>query len=218
MDKFVITVGRELGSGGKSVAEALARELGVAVYDRRLIEMAAEESGFDRSIFEQADERTSRGWMSALLSYLRSPFTGADAASQSPLSGESLFRIQSDVIRGLAERESCVFVGRCADYILRDHPRPVSLFVTADRADRVERLCASQRIAPAEAGRRIDAADSRRASYYGYFTGRTWGAASSYDLCVNTSRLGIDATVRCLLEYVDRRLGLGRFRPDENLR
>ena len=139
-DKFVINIGRQLGSGGKAVGEAVARRLGIGVYDKQLINLAAEQSGLCPEVFERVDEKESRNLFSTLVAYLRSPFVGSEYAGSNVLSNDALFKIQSDVIRDIAARESCVFVGRCADYILRDHPRAVNVFVAADRADRCERL------------------------------------------------------------------------------
>lgn len=147
-DKFVINIGRQLGSGGKAVGEAVARRLGIGVYDKQLINLAAEQSGLCPEVFERVDEKESRNLFSTLVAYLRSPFVGSEYAGSNVLSNDALFKIQSDVIRDIAARESCVFVGRCADYILRDHPRAVNVFVAADRADRCERLCRQCGITP----------------------------------------------------------------------
>ena len=136
-DKFVINIGRQLGSGGKAVGEALGRRLGVHVYDKQLINLAAEQSGLCTELFEQADEKKSRSLFSSLIGYLRMPFGGDECGMTDVLSSEALFKIQSDVIRDIASRESCIFVGRCADYILRENPRCVNVFLTADDADRI---------------------------------------------------------------------------------
>ena len=145
-DKFVINIGRQLGSGGKAVGEALGRRLGVHVYDKQLINLAAEQSGLCTELFEQADEKKSRSLFSSLIGYLRMPFGGAECGMTDVLSSEALFKIQSDVIRDIASRESCIFVGRCADYILRDHPRAVNVFVTGAPEDRVRRLCEQENV------------------------------------------------------------------------
>lgn len=165
-DKFVINIGRQLGSGGKAVGEAIAQRLGIGVYDKQLINLAAEQSGLCPEVFERVDEKESRNLFSTLVAYLRSPFVGSEYAGSNVLSNDALFKIQSDVIRDIAARESCVFVGRCADYILRDHPRAVNVFVAADRADRCERLCRQCGITPGEAEARMDREDARRAAYY----------------------------------------------------
>ncbi|MDE6623222.1 MAG: cytidylate kinase-like family protein [Alistipes sp.] len=205
-DRFVIAIGRQLGSGGKAVGEAIARRLGIRLYDRQLINLAAEESGFCTEFFERADEKEARRGLSTLIGYLRSPFMDGDSAANNVLSNDALFKIQSDVIRDVAARESCIFVGRCADYILRDDPRCVSVFVTADRADRIERLCRAHGIAPAEAESRMERTDRCRADYYNYYSSRTWGEAATYDLCVNSSVLGVERTAELVLEFAAGKL------------
>jgi cytidylate kinase len=208
MEQFVINIGRQLGSGGRTVGEIIARRLGVKLYDKELINLAARESGICSEFFEKADEKESRGVISTVVGYLRAPFVGDDGGVTNVLSNDALFKIQSDVIRDIAARESCVFVGRCADYILRDHPQAVNVFVAADRADRCERLCRQCGITPGEAEARMDREDARRAAYYNYYSSGTWGMASTYHLCVDSSVLGIDGTVDFVLEFVERKLGV----------
>ena len=207
-NKFVINIGRQIGSGGKSVGEVLARRLGVKLYDKELINLAAQESGLCPEIFEQADEKEAHNRLATLLGYLRAPFVGGDDATGNVLSGEKLFKIQSDVIRDIAARESALFVGRCADYILRDHPRRLSLFLTADDDDRVARICGRTGCSKAEALQAMTRGDVRRADYYNYYSLRTWGAAASYDLCLNTSVLGIDGTAEQILRFAAQKLDL----------
>ena len=206
---FAITIGRQRGRGGRAVGERIARRLGVRFCDRQLINLAAEQSGLCSELFERADEKRSRGLFSALIGYLRAPFAGDDAVAGNVLSGETLFKIQSDVIRELASRESCVFVGRCADYVLRDHPRRLDVFVSASRAARCERLCRLHGIAPAEAEAMMDREDARRAAYYDYYNSRgRWGRAATYHLCIDSSVLGIEGTADCVLGFAARKLGL----------
>ncbi len=206
---FVINIGRQLGGGGMAVGERIARRLGVPLYDRQLIELAARESGLCPAVFERADEREAKGLFATLVGYLRAPFAGYEGGNtNNVLSHEALFKIQSDVIRDLAERQSCIFVGRCADYILRDHPRALSLFLTADTDDRVERLRAAHGWTADEALARMRRTDAARAAYYNYYSARTWGEAATYDLCVNTSRLGVDRTVDFVLSFAAARLDL----------
>ena len=207
-DKFVINLGRQLGSGGKAVGEAVAARLGIGVYDKQLINLAAEQSGICPEIFEKADEKESRNLFATFIGYLRSPFVGSEYSGSNVLSSDALFKIQSDVIRDLASRESCVFVGRCADYILRDHPRTVNIFIAAGRAERIERLCRLHGIAPGEAESLMDRTDARRAAYYNYYSSGTWGMAETYDLCIDSSVLGIDGTTGFVLEFVERKLGV----------
>ena len=207
MDKFVINIGRQLGSGGKAVGELLARRLGIRMYDKQLIALAADQSGIRPEHFEKADEKESRGMLSSLVYYLRAPFCGDNATVANVLSNDALFKIQSDVIRDLAARESCIFVGRCADYILRDHPRAVNVFISADEEDRIERLCRLHGITPEEARTRMRRTDASRADYYNYYSSRMWGEAATYHLCVNSSTLGgEEGTADFILEFASRKL------------
>lgn len=205
-DKFIITIGRQLGSGGRAIGERIAERLGIRMYDRQLLTMAAEQSGLCPEFFEKADEKESRGVLSSLIGYLRSPFAGDTGADNNVLSNDALFKIQSDVIRDIAARESALFVGRCADYILRDNPRCISVFITADRADRIKRLCRMEGITPIAAESLMERTDNQRASYYNYYSSRTWGEAATYGLCINSSLLGIDGTVESIIDFAERKL------------
>ena len=207
-DQFFINIGRQLGSGGKAVGEIIARRLGVKLYDKQLINLAAEQSGICPEVFEKADEKESRSVLSTLIGYLRAPFAGDDGGLTDVLSSEALFKIQSDVIRDVAARESCVFVGRCADYILRDRPRVLNVFIASGRAERRDRLCRLHGIAPAAAEELMGRTDAKRASYYNYFSHGTWGMAATYHLCVDSSVLGVEGTADFVLEYAARKLGV----------
>lgn len=207
-DKFVINIGRQLGSGGKAVGEAVARRLGIGVYDKQLINLAAEQSGLCPEVFERVDEKESRNLFSTLVAYLRSPFVGSEYAGSNVLSNDALFKIQSDVIRDLAEHESCIFVGRCADYILREHPRRVDIFISADDSDRVRRICTRTGCTAEEARTRMERGDAQRADYYNYYSSKTWGAASTYHLCINSSIFGDEGTADFILEFASRKLDM----------
>ena len=125
------------------------------------------------------------------------------------LSNDALFKVQSDVIRRLAAEKSCVFVGRCADYILREHPRCANVFISATKEDRIARLCQMHRIDEEAAEEMIEKADKRRSEYYNYYSYKTWGAAATYHLCVDSSSLGIEETVRFVEEFVAKKLQIG---------
>ena len=204
MEQFVINIGRQLGSGGRTVGEIIARRLGVKLYDKELINLAARESGICPEFFEKADEKESRGVISTVVGYLRAPFVGVTNV----LSNDALFKIQSDVIRAVAARESAVFVGRCADYILRENPRCVNVFLTADDADRIGRIRSRQGCTAEEARAMMERVDARRASYYNYYSSRTWGEAATYHLCVSTSPLGDEGTADFILEFAARKLNM----------
>lgn len=208
MEKFVINIGRQLGSGGRTVGEIIANRLGVQLYDKQLINLAAEQSGLCPELFEKADEKESRGMFSTMIGYLRAPFVGDDGGITNMLSSDALFKIQSDVIREIAARESAVFVGRCADYILRENPRCVNVFVTAGERERCARICRRQDCTPEEARALMERVDTRRASYYNYYSSRTWGVASTYHLCIDSTPLGEEGTADFILEFAARKLNL----------
>lgn len=198
--KIVVTIGRQFGSGGRHIGKQLAEQLGIAYYDKELINLASKESGICGEFFEKADERTS----GSLLKALAMGFSMNNAIFQSNdyLSNESLFRIQSDVIRKVAAEGSCVLVGRCADYILRDYPHCINIFVSASMDDRIRRAMEYNQLSEKDAEEFIRKADKSRASYYNYYTDKTWGAAESYDLCINTSVYGIDRTVEFIRSFI----------------
>lgn len=200
--KFVINIGRQLGSGGRAIAAILAQHYGITAYDRNLIELAAKESGFGQEFFENADERKSYGFFHSIFS--NRAIANALGNNDSCLSNDALFKVQSDIIRDLAEKESCIFIGRCADYILRDHPCSINLFFTADLEDRIAHMSREKGITAEQAEELIEKADSHRADYYNYYSGKTWGAAESYDLCINTSHLGFEGTAEMLINFIDK--------------
>jgi len=203
-DKFVINVGRQLGSGGRQIGEKLASQFGIAFYDKELINLASKESGLGKEFFENADEKKSHSIIGGLLG-LRTNFSN-EVYVNNYLSNETFFKIQSDIIRELAEEKSCVFVGRCADYILRDHPRCINIFITADTDDRVKRVTQDQKLTAAKALEVIEKTDKKRSEYYNYFSNKVWGVAESYHLCINSSVLGIDETVAFIRRFVEQKL------------
>ena len=202
---IIICVGRQLGSGGHDIARMLAMDFNAKYYDRELLNLAAKESGFSEKFFEQNDEK--KGFLRNLLSVQATHFSGA-SLYKSNFSQESLFQFQSDAIRKAAEEGNCVFVGRCADYVLRDMPNVVSVFITASMRDRVEKLLAQRSMSPHQAKRFILDAEEKRATYYNYYTGKKWGAAESYDLCIDSSILGLVETEKLIAEFIRKRLGL----------
>lgn len=201
--KIIITIGRQYGSGGRYVGKKLAEQLGIAFYDKELINLASKESGICGEFFEKADERNS----GSLLKALAMGFSMNNAIFQSNdyLSNESLFQIQSDVIRKVAAEQSCILVGRCADYILRDNENCISVFISARMEDRIRRAVEYVHIEEKEAEEYIRKADKSRASYYNYYTDKIWGAAESYDLCISSSVYGIDETTAFIREFVSKR-------------
>ncbi|NDV47593.1 cytidylate kinase-like family protein [Paludibacter sp. 221] len=208
MDKhIIINIGRQYGSGGRLIGEKLAKKLGFSYYDKELINIASKESGLGKEFFEEADEKKGHGIFSNLLG-IRSNFF-PDDFSYNYLSNETLFKIQSDVIRELASQKSCIFVGRCADYILREHPNCINIFITADIKDRKKRILQRMKDLPEDkAEDMLEKTDKKRSSYYNYYTNKLWGVAGSYDLCINSSFMGVDQTVELIYNTVKERFNI----------
>ena len=205
MDKIIINVGRQLGSGGHDIGRMLALDFGAKYYDRELLNLAAKESGFSEKVFEQNDER--KGFFKGLFN-MGSPHVNSGSVYKSSVSQESLFQFQSDAIIKAASEGSCVFVGRCADYVLRDFPNAVNIFITASMSYRVEQIMNKQHLDEAAAKAFIKKRESQRAEYYNYYTGKKWGHAASYDLCIDSSILGIMETEKIIAEFIRKRFGL----------
>ncbi len=202
---FIINVGRQLGSGGRLIAGRIAQDFDIKFYDKEILSLAAKESGFSEKFFERNDEH--KGFMKVLFSPF-APLMGNGDPYANQLSDESLFKFQSDAIRKAATEHSCVFVGRCADYILRDFPNCVNIFITADMPDRIKRLSELLGISEKEAEKRCLDGDEKRAKYYNYYCAKTWGCADSYDLCINTSATGIDTTSDIVEDFIIHKLHL----------
>ena len=202
-NKIIITIGRQFGSGGRAIGKKLAEHLEIAYYDKELINLASQESGICGEFFEKADEKNS----GSLFKALSMGFSMSNHLYQNKtyLSNESLFQIQSDAIRKVAEQNSCILVGRCADYILRDYPNSIHIFITASWKDRIRRTIEYMHFSEKEAEEFLKKADKARASYYNYYTEKVWGAAESYDLCINSSFYGIDKTVKFIEKFIGLR-------------
>ncbi|MDR2496764.1 MAG: cytidylate kinase-like family protein [Tannerellaceae bacterium] len=196
---YAITIGRQLGSGGKFIGEQLSQRLNIPCYDKELIQLASQESGLEKTIFERVDEKDSYSFMGKYFGF-RSGFMGYSESNY--LCNETLFQIQSDVIRKIAERESAIFVGRCADYILREHPRCLKVFILSDPEERIARIMSDMKLSHADAATFISRIDKKRASYYNYYSQKVWGMATSYDFCFNASKAGFDSIVAMIEGYV----------------
>ena len=205
-EKIIVTIGRQLGSGGRQIGEKLASRLGISFYDKELIQIASQESGLGKEFFEQVDEKTGHSLFTGVIGMYGS--LGGETYSNNYLSNETLFKIQSDVIRELAEQKSAVFVGRCADYVLKDYPRSLNVFISADRNDRINRISEIQQVSEKKAKDIIEKTDRKRAEYYNYYSNKVWGTAGSYHLCINSSVLGIDETVTFIHQFVKQKFGL----------
>ena len=200
--KIIINIGRQLGSGGHDIAKMLARDFGCKFYDKELLNLAAEESGFSKKFFEQNDEQ--KGFFKSLF-HIHMPFASDTTFYNNKFSQESLFQFQSDAIKKAADEGSCVFVGRCADYVLRDYENTVSVFITADMKDRAMRVSRRHLCDMETAERIIENQESDRSSYYNYYTGKKWGHGASYDLCINSSILGIEETELFIKAFIRKR-------------
>ncbi|MBQ9651061.1 MAG: cytidylate kinase-like family protein [Prevotella sp.] len=200
MDKIIINVGRQIGSGGRAVARLLAEEFGCKFYDREILNLAAKESGFSEKFFEQIDE--NKGFLRSLFRSVHPMLSHGTDMYGNQFSQEGLFRFQSIAILKAAQEGSCVFVGRCADYILRDMDNVVNVFITADMEDRINAVSSRLGCGEEEARKKIVQGENHRASYYNYYTGKKWGHSDGYDLCVNTSRLGIEGTAAFISDFI----------------
>jgi cytidylate kinase len=202
---MIITIGRQLGSGGRTIGKRLSEAMKMAYYDREIIEITAQESGLNRKLFEEADEKARTGF-SAGISGMHAPFLNEGGITCGGLSNEMLFRIQSDVIRDLADKQPCVIIGRCADYILRERRDCFSVFICAGEEDRIRRIISygDKAISVEKACDLMERIDRKRAVFYNYYSNKTWGEASSYHVCLNSSVFGIDGTVSLLKEMAGK--------------
>lgn len=204
-EPFIINIGRSLGSGGRAIGHILAKDFGIAYYDREILNLAAKESGFCAEVFERNDEKNR--FLRTLGNII--PFIGGGATYyDNELSNENLFRIQSEAIRKAAADHSCIFIGRCADYVLRDNPRCVNVFITANMEDRIASVMKWNNCTAEKAQEIIEKGDSERASFYNFYSSGTWGAASTYHLCINSSVLGIEETAVLIKNFVVQKLNL----------
>ena len=201
MTSIIINVGRQLGSGGHDIGRMLALDFQAKYYDRELLNLAAKESGLSEKIFEQNDEK--KGFFRGLLNFGTPRLDGGD--DRSGLSQETLFQFQSEAIQKAAKEGSCVFVGRCADYILRDYPNTVNIFITASMEYRIKQIMNKRHMDHEEARKFIESKESKRSAYYNYYTGKRWGAAESYDLCIDSSILGLVETEKLIAEFIRKR-------------
>lgn len=203
MDKFVITIARGYGSGGRTIGMKLSKRLGVEFYDRDLIRLASDESGINEALFGESDEKTKgvfpkKVYKGEIITPDKKSFTGE----------ENLFNYQAMVIKKLAGEKSCIIVGRCADYVLKDCKNIVRVFVYADLENCVKNVAEVKGILDRkEALKKISTIDKERAAYYKSHTGRDWNDARNYDLCLNSGDLGFDKCVDIIANYLTIKLG-----------
>lgn len=205
MEKFVITIARGYGSGGKTIGKMLSDKLGIKFYDKELIRMASDASGINEALFGQNDEKTKNGLFSKPGVYRGEVIAPGKSGF---ISEENLFNYQAMVIKQIAAESPCVIVGRCADYILRDDSSVIRVFIYADEENCIRNTADVKGITDRkEALKIINATDKERAAYYKAHTGREWIDARNYDLCLNSGDLGFDKCVDIIVDFIKIKLG-----------
>ena len=201
---MVITVGRQYGSGGREIGTMLAEKLGIAYYDDMLLKEAAKESGLCEDLFRSFDERPK----SFLYSIAMDPYSfSMNSVTARGNIEQQVYLATYETIKKLADKGPCVLIGRCADYALKDRDDVINIFITAPLEGRIERVARRNDISLDEAKDRIKKTDKSRASYYNYYSSKDWGEAKSYDLCIDSSLLGIEGTVALLEQMIRLKSG-----------
>ena len=200
MSNKIYTIGREFGSGGKAVGEALANRLGIKLYDKELLQQAAKDSGFCEEIFENHDEKPTNSFLYSLVMDTYSFGYTSSAFSDMPIN-QKVFLAQFETIKKIAAEGPCIMIGRCADYALADFDNCFSVFFHADLQTRIRRIAKIYDLTDAKAKDRIIKTDKKRSSYYNYYTSKKWGDARSYDLCLNTSQISVEDSIELILKY-----------------
>ncbi len=203
-DNLVITISRRCGSGGKAIGEIIAKELGIKCYDKELLDLAAKQSGLAQELFETYDERPTSSFLYSLVMDTYSVGYSTSAYKDMPIN-HKIFLAQFDAIKKLADDESCVIVGRCADYALQEYPNRTAVFITGEDDDRISHLMEVHNISRAKAKDVMVKTDKQRSSYYNYYASRKWGDAENYDMCINSSVLGFEGTAKVIIEFAKQK-------------
>ncbi|MBQ6886929.1 MAG: cytidylate kinase-like family protein [Lachnospiraceae bacterium] len=200
----VITIAREYGSGGRTIGEMLAKDLNIHYYDKELMKLASEDSGINEALFAKADEKVKA---TSLFRIAKSAYSGELIPPESDdfVSNDNLFNYQAKIIRQLAEEESCVIIGRCSDYVLKEYDNVLSVFIHAPLDFCLEQAAKLHSMPPKELEKFVERTNKRRAEYYKYYTGRNWTDAKNYDLCLDSSKLGFERCVEEIKAYMDVR-------------
>lgn len=198
----IIAITRQYGSGGHDIGKALADKLGVSFYDKELISIAAKESGISPEVFESVDEKATNSLLYSLSVGLYNYGNNFSSIGDLPVN-DRLYILQHKILRELAEKENFVVVGRCADYVLKDNPKLVKVFIYADIDSRVKRAVDRHDIDPARAKQAVLKADKSRANYYSFYSGKKWGLPDNYDLCINSTNLSTEQAVDIITNYID---------------
>ena len=199
--RLVITIGRQYGSGGAETGRRLAEELGIGFYDKNILRVNSDESGIKESYFHLADEKAGSRLLYKIISSL-TPEKGAPSFGSDLVSADNLFRFQSEVIRKLAAAESCVIIGRCADYVLEGTEGLVRIHSYADYEAREQRIREKNLYSEKEIKKNIKRIDRERRDYYKYYTGRDWESLENYDLAINTTAIGVEGAVQVVRNYL----------------
>lgn len=202
--KVIITIGRQYGSGGRIIGKLLAEKLGISFYDKEIIEMAAKKSGMSQEAFEKVDETAASSLLYSIATSVSMFGNYVSPQVDLPLN-DKLFIIQSEIIKSIAKKGSCVIVGRCADYILKDRSDIINLFIYADKESRKKRAINEYGISPNKVDSYIHKTDKKRSTYYNHYTGEKWGNYLNYHMCLDSSILGVEGTVHMIEEFIKER-------------
>ena len=200
--KTIITIGREFGSAGREIGRKVAEDLGITLYDKEMLDRAAKESGLCQELFETHDEKPTNSFLYSLVMDTYSlGYSAAGAYTDMPIN-HKVFLAQFDAIKKIADEGPCILVGRCADYALEEYDNVLRIFIRADLNARIRRIARIYDVTDARAKDMILKADKKRSSYYNYYSNKKWGAAESYDACINSSMLGIEGTAKFIEQLV----------------
>lgn len=200
-EKIIITIGRQFGSGGREVGVKIAEELGIKLYDKEMLKIASEESGLCEEFFEKHDEKPTSSFLYSLVMDTYAMNYSTNAFTDMPLN-HKVFLAQYNAIKKIASEESCVLIGRCADYALDDIKECTRIFIHADMEARIHRIARIYDLTDSKARDLINKTDKKRAAYYNYFSNKRWGYAESYDISIDSSVMGTDGTAKAIIEYI----------------
>lgn len=201
-NNLVITIGRQYGSGGRQIGQQLAADLGIKCYDKEILAVAAKESGLCHELFETHDEKPTNSFLYSLVMDTYSMGYTSSGFVDMPIN-HKVFLAQFDSIKKLAEQESCIIVGRCADYALEEFPGAVNVFIHAKLEARIKRIMRIYELSEDKAKDVILKTDKKRASYYNYYSSKKWGDAKSYNLSIDSSIVGIDGAVEMIKDFIE---------------
>ena len=202
--KTVITIGRQYGSAGRQIGRALAEELGIKCYDKELLDRAAKDSGMCQELFENHDEKPTNSFLYSLVMDTYSFGSSSSAFSDMPIN-QKVFLAQFETIKKIASEGPCIMIGRCADYALADFDNCLSVFIHASLETRIRRIAKLYDLTDAKAKDKIQKADKKRSSYYNYYTSKKWGDVDSYDLSIDSGKMGIDGTIELILKAIQQK-------------